>query len=96
MDAAVAAADFVPESVKFGGGYTVDMRTGLTTEDKGGATSKAGGIVYDSTNFTTTGAVGYGAGATSSCSAPPPWTTGALSVPAMVSTAPPGPMASTM
>lgn len=63
---AFASADFTHEVAKFGGAYAIDFRSGAITEDKGGSGNKAATTVYDSTNYVTTGATGYGAGATSS------------------------------
>lgn len=62
---AIAAASFAPEVALFGGAYTIDFKTGLTSETKDGSVDKAASAVYDSTNYVTTGATGYGTGATS-------------------------------
>ena len=64
--AAVASADFTPELAKFGGAYTIDFRTGAIMEDKSGSADKAASTVYDSTNYVTSGATGYGVAGTSS------------------------------
>ena len=50
---AFAAADVIPELATYAGGYIVDARTGLTTDDKGGSVNKAASIVYDNTSSST-------------------------------------------
>lgn len=62
---AFASADFMPEVAQFGGAYTIDLKTGAITETKAGSADKAASAVYDSTNYVTSGAPGYGAGGTS-------------------------------
>ncbi|NBQ15263.1 MAG: hypothetical protein EBU31_11835 [Proteobacteria bacterium] len=63
---ALAAANFSPEIATFGGAYTIDLKTGAIAEDKGGSADKAASTVYDSTNYVTSGATGYGVAGTSS------------------------------
>ena len=50
---ALASAEVISEFAQFAGGYIVDARTGLTTEDKGGSVDKSATTVYDNTSSST-------------------------------------------
>jgi hypothetical protein len=60
----LAMADNAFESAQFAGNHVYDMAT--QTWSSGGAWSNFTGTAYDSTNYSTSGATGYGVGATSS------------------------------